>query len=132
MDPNQKRKPKFSVGSEVLQSLFENGKSPLSEQFLRWKIWAQWEDYVGPTVAKNAEPVGYQRGVLFLWVRNSAWMQQMIFMKDPIQAAINKKLGRNFIKGIRFTLDRREVPQQSDADFKDLIQKIVPASEDED
>ncbi len=130
MDPNKKPKPKFSVGSEVLQSLFENGKSPLSEQFLRWKLWAQWEEYVGPTVAKNAEPVGYQRGVLYLWVRNSAWMQQMIFMKDPIQDTINKKMGKNFVRMIRFTLDRREVPQQDDSEFRTMIEKIAPTSED--
>lgn len=131
MDPNQKPKPKFSVGSEVLQSLFENGKSPLSDQFMRWKLWAQWADYVGPTVAQNAEPVGYQRGCLYLWVRNSTWMQQMIFMKDPIQEAINKKMGRKFVRAIRFTLDRREVPQQDDVGFKDLISKIAPESEDD-
>ncbi len=130
MNPNQKRKPKFSVGSEVLQSLFENGKSPLSEQFLRWKLWAQWESYVGPTVAKNAEPVGYQRGVLFLCVKNSSWMQQLIFMKDPIRAAINEKLGRDFVRSIRFTLDRRDVPAQDDSGLKELIQRIAPESQD--
>ena len=132
MDPNKKPKPKFSVGSEVLQSLFENGKSPLSEQFMRWKLWAQWADVVGPTVAQNAEPVGYLRGTLYLWVRNSSWMQQMVFMKDPIQNTINKKLGRRFVRNIRFTLDRRDVPQQDDAEFKSLIQKIAPAEHDED
>lgn len=131
MNSDQKRKPKFSVGSEVLQSLFENGKSPLSEQFMRWKLWAQWEEYVGPTVAQNAEPVSYHRGVLYLWVRNSAWMQQMIFMKDPIQNAINTKLGRNFVRGIRFTLDRREVPAQDQNGLKELIQKLAPEGEDE-
>lgn len=131
MDPKQKPKGKLSIGSEVLQSLFENGKSPLSEQFMRWKLWAKWDEVVGPTIAKNAEPVGFQRGVLYVWVRNSSWMQQMIFMKDPIRDTINQKFQNNFVKYIKFTLDRREVPTQDQTDFKQMISKIAPESDDD-
>ncbi len=131
MDSNQKPKGKLSIGSEVLQSLFENGKSPLSEQFMRWKLWAKWEEVVGPTIAKNAEPVGFQRGVLYVWVRNSSWMQQMIFMKDAIRETINQKFERNFVKYIKFTLDRREVPQEDQSSFKQMIQKIAPENDND-
>lgn len=131
MDPKQKPKGKLSIGSEVLQRLFENGKSPLSEQFMRWKLWAKWEEVVGPTIAKNAEPVGFQRGVLYVWVRNSSWMQQMIFMKDPIRDTINQKFENNFVKYIKFTLDRREVPTEDTSTFKEMIQKIAPESDDD-
>lgn len=130
MDSKPKPKSKLSLGSEVLQSLFENGKSPLSEQFMRWKLWAKWEEVVGPTIAQNAEPVGFQRGVLFVWVRNSAWMQQMVFMKDQIRDTINKKFDSNFVKYIKFTLDRHEVPTSDQTDFKEMIQKIVPENDD--
>ncbi len=122
-NPNNKKK-KLSLGSEVLQSLFENGKTPLSEQFMRWKLWAKWEEVVGPTIAKNAEPVGFQRGVLIVWVRNSTWMQQMIFMKDHIRDTINQKFDNNFVKYIRFTLDRHEVPQEDGAELKNTIRKF--------
>ncbi len=127
----QKSKTSLSIGSEVLQSLFENGKSPLSDQFMRWKLWAQWEEFVGPTIAQNVEPVGYQKGVLYLWVRSSSWMQQMVFMRDAIQQKINKKLGRRFVSGIRYTLDRRDVPNQDDTEFKNHIQRIAPSEQDE-
>lgn len=130
MDSNQKPKGKLSIGSEVLQSLFENGKSPLSEQFMRWKLWAKWEEVVGPTIAKNAEPVGFQRGTLYVWVRNSSWMQQMVFMKDTIRDTINQKFEKNFVKYIKFTLDRREVPQDSQLEIKEMIQKIAPEDDD--
>lgn len=131
MDSKKKPKGKLSIGSEVLQSLFENGKSPLSEQFMRWKLWAKWEEVVGPTIAKNAEPVGFQRGVLYVWVRNSSWMQQMIFMKDAIRETINQKFERNFVKYIKFTLDRREVPQEDQSSFKQMIQKIAPENDND-
>jgi predicted nucleic acid-binding Zn ribbon protein len=128
----QDPKSKFSLGSEVLQRLFESGNSPLSEQFMRWKLWARWEDFVGSTVAKNTEPVGLYRGTLYLCVRNSSWMQQLTFMKDHIRNTINEKLGRQFVKNIRFTLDRREVPQDNQEDFKSVIQRMVPESGDKD
>lgn len=133
MDQNNKpKKAKFALGSEVLQSLFENGKSPLSDQFLRWKLWAKWEEVVGPTIAKNAEPVGLKRGVLYVWVRNSTWMQQMTFMKDAMIETINRKFESKFVKNIQFTLDRHSVPSQDNHEFKSLISKIAPEGQDND
>ncbi|MGZ3793192.1 MAG: DUF721 domain-containing protein [Bdellovibrio sp.] len=131
MNSNNKPNRKLLLGSEVLQSLFENGKSPLSEQFMRWKLWAKWGEVVGPTIATNTEPVGFQRGVLYVWVRNSSWMQQMIFLKDPIRDTINKKFENNFVKYIKFTLDRRDVPNSNQESFKDMIQKIAPEKDDQ-
>lgn len=97
---------------------------------MRWKLWAKWEEVVGPTIAKNAEPVGFQRGTLYIWVRNSTWMQQMIFMKDPIRDTINQKFENNFVRFIKFTLDRHDVPQSDDSEFKSMIQKIAPPEGD--
>lgn len=133
MDFNDQKpkKKKFAVGSEVLQSLFENGKSPLSEQFMRWKLWARWEEVVGPTIAQNAEPVGFQRGTLFVWVRSSAWMQQMVFMREHIKNTINQKFENNFVKYIKFTLDRREVPNLDQTEFKEMIQRIAPEDDND-
>jgi hypothetical protein len=59
-------------------------------------------------------------------------MQQLTFMKDHIRNTINEKLGRQFVKNIRFTLDRREVPQDNQEDFKSVIQRMVPESGDKD
>lgn len=125
---NQEKKPKFSLSSQVLQSLFENGKSPLSEQFLRWKLWAKWSEVVGPTIAQNAEPVGLRYGTLYVWVKNSTWMQQMVFMKDQMQETINRKMEKDFVKNIRFTLNRHEVPggQDQQANLKDQIARVTP------
>lgn len=88
---------------------------------------------MGPTVAQNTEPVGLNRGVLYLWVKSSSWMQQLTFMKDPILDTLNKKLGRPMIKNIRFTLDRREVPGEAQAqkDFKNVISKIAPENDED-
>lgn len=125
-------KTKFSQGSEVLQSLFENGKSPLSGQFLRWKLWARWAEIVGPTLAQVSEPVAYHNGVLWLWVKNSSWLQQMVFMREDIRATIHKKMGVVFVISLRLTLDRRDVPQRDEDQeaLKKALGKILPGTSD--
>lgn len=125
-------KSKFKQGSEVLQALFEDGKSPLSGPFLRWKLWARWKEVVGETIAASTEPVSYHRGILWLWVRNSAWMQQMVFMREDIRNTINKKMGVNFVHTLRFTLDRRAVPSEAgeQQQIKHLLGKMAPESGD--
>lgn len=125
-------KARFSASSEVLQRLFEDGKSPLSGSFMRWKLWARWKEIVGPTIAASTEPVALQRGCLWLWVKNSTWMQQMHFMREDIRAKVNEKMGNDFVKTLRFTLDRREVPntgEDQDA-FRRALAKVAPESFD--
>lgn len=127
----RKKKSELKPGSEALQGLFENGKTPLSQQFLRWKIWKKWGDFVGPTISKHSEPVGYFRGTLYLWVENSSWMQQMVFMKDPLVETINKKLGFAFVRNIYLTLDKKSVPRDAE-EARELKNAIGKISMDED
>lgn len=126
-----KRSSQPLLGSDALHSLFENGKSPLSQQFLRWKMWRRWSEYVGPTAAEHSEPVGYVRGNLYVWVKNSSWMQQMVFLREPLKDSINKKLGFEFVKNIHLTLDKKSVPRdQAEADeLKNAISRLMKDEE---
>ncbi len=125
-------KTKFNNSAQVLQSLFENGKSPLSEQFVRWKLWANWAEIVGPTIASQTEPVGISKKVLILWVKSSPWMQQLYYMKEQIRRTIILKTGLDHISDIQFTLDRRAVPQDASQqnEIKKFINELVPETED--
>lgn len=132
MEEKKNKKKSLTNSSEVLQGLFENGKSALSEQFLRWKLWKMWAEYVGPSIAAVSEPVGYRRGTLYIWVKNSTWMQQMIFMVEPIKEKINEKLGFKFVRMIHLTLDRKSVPQDPDQklELKTSIEKLMKEDSD--
>lgn len=123
-------KNKFSKGSEILQQLFESKKGSLSGPFLRWRLWARWDDYVGEAIAKNSEPVGYQKGVLYIWVKSSPWLQQMNFVRDQVKDRINSKLQIKFVKEVRFTLDRKDVPQDLEErqDLLQTVEKMMPSS----
>lgn len=65
---------------------------------------------MGETVAKHCEPVGFHRGRLYVWVKSSARMQEIRFFEFTIRDKVNEHVGRNWVRGIRFTLDRHGVP----------------------
>lgn len=121
-DPKRSR---LLPASNVLQSLLSNGKSPLSEQFTRWRLWRNWEEVVGETIAKNSCPVDFSKGRLYVWVSSSARMQEMRFMVGSIKDKINAYLGREYVKFIKLTLDRKSVPDQEDSQkaVRDFLSK---------
>ena len=115
--------PKLKNSVEVLQALFENGKSPLAAPFMRWKIWKRWPELVGPSIANVSEPVSLRNGILYVWVKNASWMQQLVFMRDQMRQTLNQKLGQNMVQAVQLTLDRRSVPH--DSEEKKRLQETV-------
>ena len=126
-------KTKFKMSSQVLQSLFEDGKSPLSEHFLRWKLWSRWEELMGESIAENSEPVGYYQKKLYVFVKNSSVMHHMYFLRQNMIRKIAKEFHRNFVKEIIFTLDKKSVPTESNQaeSLKDNIDKILQRDSEE-
>ena len=61
-----------------------------------------WPDIVGEKISKNTEPQAVESGTLIIKTKNSAWRQELIFKRSEILKSINKKLGKNTIKAIRF------------------------------
>lgn len=118
---------KFKTGTEVLQKIFEGGSSPLSKQFIRWKMWSKWDQVVGPTLAKQTEPVGLQQQVLWVWVPHSTVLQQMHFLKDNILQAVRKSYPQLNVQEIRFTLDRKKTPSSEEPRQKvqEFIRKMT-------
>ena len=57
---------------------------------------------VGEKISKNTEPQAVESGTLIIKTKNSAWRQELIFKQSEILESINKKLGKNTIKAIRF------------------------------
>lgn len=126
-------KSKFKISSQVLQTLFENGKSPLSEHFLRWKLWSRWKELMGESIAENSEPVGYHQKKLYVYVKNSSVMHHMYFLKHNMVKKIAKDFHPKFVKEIIFTLDKKSVPKEANRaeDLKENIEKILQRDADE-
>ncbi|MGE0525729.1 MAG: DUF721 domain-containing protein [Bdellovibrionales bacterium] len=122
------RKAELLPASDVLQTVLGNGKSALSDQFLRWKIWRFWPRIVGQTLGGFCEPVGYDRGRLWIWVKSSARMQEIRFFEDTLKEKVNEYVGRNWVVAVRFTVDRRGIPQESEVseEFKRFLEVKRP------
>lgn len=127
-------KSKFKNSGHVLQALFESGNSPLSEHFLRWKLWSQWKELMGEMIATNSEPVGYSHKKLYVYVKNSTMLHHMYFIRNNMLRKIKKDFHPSFVQEIYFTLDRKKVPHESDEQekIKEDIQNILAKDTSED
>lgn len=114
------RKGELSQATEVLENVLLNNKSPLSDQFLRWKLWRKWPEVVGPTISAQSMPVGFVNGILYIWVKNAVWMNEMLFLAGPVKEKVNAFVEKQWVKQVRFTLNQHEVPKaDEESDIKD-------------
>lgn len=115
----RKRKSQLDPASEAIEAVLTSSKSPLADQFVRWKVWRKWEEIVGPTISQRTLPVGYHQGTVYVWVKNSVWMQEMLYLARPIREKINEFTGKDWARQVRFTLNRHDVPGlDQDSEFK--------------
>jgi predicted nucleic acid-binding Zn ribbon protein len=110
--------------SDVLHSLLQNGKSALSDGFIRWRLEQEWVKIVGEGLAKQTIPCAYDRGVLFIHVQHAAWMQQLWYFQPQILEKVNAHLGREWAKEIRLT----QSPRASVSAREAMSAKIKAAS----
>ncbi len=76
-----------------------------------------WIDIVGERVAQRAWPSGLQKGVLWVRVANSAWMQELSFLREAIARAADDYLGPPpLVREVRLHLPGKGEPQNDSED----------------
>jgi len=65
----------------------------LGEDLREHRIVAEWPSLIGKRVASRTWPSRIDAGVLFVRVSNSAWLQELSFLKDELVERINDRLG---------------------------------------
>lgn len=109
-----------SLGAVLDQSL---KRFDLSQRLDEYGVWPVWNDVVGKTIARNAQPEKIRNGTLFVKVASPVWMQQLQFMKEMIVEKINQRLNCAAVKNLFFMVGHIEIgdldalvePQQSQA-----------------
>ena len=61
-----------------------------------------WDDVVGTRVSENTTPEKVEAGTLYIKASNPTWRQELMFKKEDILKKLNKKLGEETIKEIKF------------------------------
>ena len=74
-------------------------------------IWPIWNDTVGKTIARNAQPEKIRNGTLFVKVSSPVWMQQLQFMKEMIAEKLNHRLKAEVVKTIFFMVGHIDVSE---------------------
>jgi predicted nucleic acid-binding Zn ribbon protein len=109
MSKEKREKPRLAQltsSADVVQSLFQNGKSQLADGFIRYKMESQWESVVGPALAPHTRPFEYRDGVLTIAVGSSTWLQQLWFFKEDLKSRVNKHVGHAWAREVKFIVAR--------------------------
>ncbi len=69
-------------------------------------VFVNWGDIVGEDFQEHAEPQKIERGVLWLEVENSSWLQHFQYAKMELIESLNRRLKLNSIKDIKMVLPK--------------------------
>jgi predicted nucleic acid-binding Zn ribbon protein len=84
------------------------GGERFQEHLAQVRVLREWEGVVGPRVARVTRALAVRNGVLCVAVRGAVWKAELEYLKDDIIAAVNERLGRAAVQGIRLTSGYRD------------------------
>jgi predicted nucleic acid-binding Zn ribbon protein len=88
----------------VLSRLFR--QMGLDRDLEAWRAVEEWADVVGPRISDHTRAVGFRDGTLRVEVEGSAWMHELGFLKRDLVRRINRHLGSELVRDVRFVVPR--------------------------
>jgi predicted nucleic acid-binding Zn ribbon protein len=95
--------------SGALSRLF--GRLGIERGLLGWQAVEKWPGLVGPRIARHTHAVAFRDGVLQVEVEGSAWMHELTILRRDLVRAINRSLGSECVKDVRFLVSRGGIPK---------------------
>lgn len=86
----------------LLESLLMTPGAPLSPAYQRFRLEQVWPELVGGSIAQNARPLSFLKGVLTLSVSHPAWVHQLGFLRQDLMDRINSRMGPDWVVEIKF------------------------------
>ncbi len=74
----------------------------ISEKLRSYEVVGDWETIVGDVVARNTEIVRIENGTLYVQAKNSAWRNELIFIKPTILKKIRENYPASGVEDIFF------------------------------
>ncbi len=105
-----KKNPQLERVGDVLDQSLK--RLDLALRLDEYGVWPIWNDIVGKTIARNAQPEKIRNGTLFVKVTSPVWMQQLQFMKNMIADKLNQRLKQDVVKNIFFMVGRIDAEEE--------------------
>jgi len=110
-----KKEPELERVGDILEHSLK--RLDPSGRLREYGVWPIWNEIVGPTIARNAQPEKVRNGTLFVKVTSPVWMQQLQYVKEMIAEKLNGSLGSDVVKNIFFFVGKLEsVPASATED----------------
>lgn len=84
----------------ILPALFK--QLGLEEDARGWQAVTEWPAVAGERIAKHARAVSFRDGSLTVEVEGSAWMQELGFLERELLRKLNRHLGRDIVREVRW------------------------------
>ena len=81
----------------------------LQSHLFELRLQQQWRDVIGEPVASHTWPAHLRFKKLYLIVRNSVWLQQLVFLKPTLLTKLNEQAGSEVITDLAFRVG--EIPE---------------------
>jgi len=94
-------------------------------------IFPRWKELVGEEMNEYAQPLKIERGVLWLEVANSSWLQQFQYEKLELLDTLNRSLRLSSLKDIKMVLPKGKTgkTKMSDQESEPSIKFVKPSEE---
>lgn len=93
---------RFVKLGQVIKAVLQNQRKHRDAKMIR--VWDVWPASVGGQIALNTSPAAFKGGLLIVNVTDSAWLQQLWYLKTEIIGKVNDGLGENLVEEIRFKI----------------------------
>jgi len=80
----------------------------LQSHLFELRLQQQWREIIGEPVGSHTWPAQVRFKKLYLIVRNSVWLQQLVFLKPTLLAKLNDRAGSEMLTDIAFRVG--EIP----------------------
>ncbi len=102
----ERKNKKFKSFQDSFQYLFATKN--WRNQWELFQLYQNWSEIVGEQTAAVTKPAFFRRDVLYIYVENSSWMQQVQFMKPDLRKKIDQALDPRSLSDIRWLLQPGE------------------------
>ncbi len=97
--PKQKSRGPEKIGDLLRPFFADKMPKTLGDETV---VFGAWAKAVGGDVSRQAAPVTFRNGILFVETRHPMWTTELTSKRHVIQRKINEVLGKDLVREIHF------------------------------